>query len=154
MPQDDSQTPYGLSLYDNVQSSLQNIQITFERLKLVFKTKTFARQPFHAHNTYASTIQIADNINYEIVIQLSKVSDRFLLYLYKNRQSKLSTIEINLPTLLAYFYFHCPNTCLKYFVLIILYLLHDLLLKVSQICIEYITNSMGFMNTFNLAHTL
>ena len=39
MPQDDSQTPYGLSVCDNIQSSLQNIQITFERLKLVFKTK-------------------------------------------------------------------------------------------------------------------
>ena len=142
MPQDDSQTPYGLSLYDNIQSSLQNIQITFERLKLVFKTKTFTRQPIHAHNTYASTIQIADNINYEIVIQLSKVSDRFLLYLYKNRYIRLFLFPLS------------KYLCKILFILIMLYMLHDLLLNVSQMGIEYITNSMGFMNTFNPAHTL
>ena len=140
MPQDDSQTPYGLTVYDNIQSILQKIQITFECLKLVFKTKTFARQPIHAHNIYASTIQIRDNIDFEIVIQFTKVSDRIYC-------SRTKLIRLFLFPLSKYL-------CKILFILIMLYMLHDLLLNVSQMGIEYITNSMGFMNTFNPAHTL
>ena len=137
MPKDDSQTPYGVSVCDNIQSSLQNIQITFERLKLVFKTKPLLVRHFmriiHMHLPLRSQITL--------ILKLSFNLQRSVIGLI------VAVIRLFLFPLSKYL-------CKILFILIMLYMLHDLLLNVSQMGIEYITNSMGFMNTFNPAHTL
>ena len=123
-------------MYDNIQSSLQ---ITFKRLKLVFKTKpllvSHLMRIIHMHLPFRSYITL-------------------ILKLSFNLQRSVIGFCCSRIISFKYFYFHCPNICVKYFILIMMYLLHDLLLNVSQMGIECITNSMGFMNTFNPANTL